>query len=161
MIVEYNEIYDEKIKDLLIELQEHIVDIDKEGYNILTNEYREEYFKKTIEEIKKYEGKMFLYKENNEVLGLVVGLINNEETKEYDFQAPKRGRVSELVVTKKIRSKGIGKQLLDKITEYFKENNCKDILIAVFAYNEDAIRFYEKNNYHTRMIEMTRKIEEN
>ena len=161
MIIEYDEIYDEQIKDLLVELQEHIVDIDKEGYNILTNEYREEYFKKTIEEIKKYEGKMFLYKENNEVLGLVVGLINNEETKEYDFQAPKRGRVSELVVTKKIRSKGIGKQLLDKITEYFKENNCKDILIAVFAYNEDAIRFYEKNNYHTRMIEMTRKIEEN
>ena len=161
MIIEYDEIYDEQIKDLLVELQEHIVDIDKEGYNILTKEYREEYFKKTIEEIKKYEGKMFLYKENNEVLGLVVGLINNEETKEYDFQAPKRGRVSELVVTKKIRSKGIGKQLLDKITEYFKENNCKDILIAVFAYNEDAIRFYEKNNYHTRMIEMTRKIEEN
>ena len=161
MIIEYDEIYDEQIKDLLVELQEHIVDIDKEGYNILTNEYREEYFKKTIEEIKKYEGKMFLYKENNQVLGLVVGLINNEETKEYDFQAPKRGRVSELVVTKKIRSKGIGKQLLDKITEYFKENNCKDILIAVFAYNEDAIRFYEKNNYHTRMIEMTRKIEEN
>ena len=89
-----------------------------------------------------------------------MGLINNEETKEYDFQAPKRGRVSELVVTKKIRSKGIGKQLLDKITQYFKENNCKDILIAVFAYNENAIRFYEKNNYHARLIEMTRKIED-
>lgn len=160
MIIEYNEIYNENIKDLLVELQEHIVDIDEEGYNIITNEYREEYFKKTMEEIKKYEGKMFLYKENNEILGLVVGLINNEETKEYDFQAPKRGRVSELVVTKKIRSKGIGKQLLDKITQYFKENNCKDILIAVFAYNENAIRFYEKNNYHARLIEMTRKIED-
>lgn len=160
MIIEYNEIYNENIKDLLVELQEHIVDIDEEEYNILTNEYREEYFKKTMEEIKKYEGKMFLYKENNEILGLVVGLINNEETKEYDFQAPKRGRVSELVVTKKIRSKGIGKQLLDKITQYFKENNCKDILIAVFAYNENAIRFYEKNNYHARLIEMTRKIED-
>lgn len=160
MIIEYNEIYNENIKDLLVELQEHIVEIDKEGYNILTNEYREEYFKKTMEEIKKYEGKMFLYKENNEILGLVVGLINNEETKEYDFQAPKRGRVSELVVTKKIRSKGIGKKLLDKITQYFKENNCKDILIAVFAYNENTIRFYERNNYHARLIEMTRKIED-
>ena len=35
-----------------------------------------------------------------------------------------------------------------------------DILIAVFAYNENAIRFYEKNNYHARLIEMTRKIED-
>ena len=160
MIIEYEKKYDENIKDLLVELQEHIVNIDKERYNIITPTYREEYFKKTMEEIKKYEGKMFLYKENNEILGLVVGLINNEETKEYDFQAPKRGRVSELVVTKKIRSKGIGKKLLDKITQYFKENNCKDILIAVFAYNENAIRFYEKNNYHARLIEMTRKIED-
>ena len=49
MIIEYNEIYDEQIKDLLVELQEHIVDIDEEGYNILTNEYREEYLKKTNE----------------------------------------------------------------------------------------------------------------
>lgn len=161
MIIEYNEIYDEQIKDLLVELQEHIVDIDKEGYNILTNEYREEYFKKTIEEIKKYEGKMFLYKENNEILGLVVGLINNEETKEYDFQAPKHGRISELIVTKKTRSKGIGKQLLDKMKEHFKENNCKAILIDVFGYNEKAISFYEKNGYHTRLVEMITKIEEN
>ena len=60
MIIEYNEIYDEQIKDLLVELQEHIVDIDEEGYNILTNEYREEYLKKTMEEIKKYEGKMIM-----------------------------------------------------------------------------------------------------
>lgn len=161
MIIEYNQIYDEQIKDLLVELQEHIKDIDKEGYNILTEEYREEYFKKTIEEIKKYEGKMFLYKENNGILGLIVGLINNEETEEYDFEAPKRGRISELVITKKARNKKIGTKLLDEMTEYFKEKDCKDILIAVFAYNEDAIRFYEKNSYHARLIEMTKKIEEN
>ncbi len=160
MIIEYDEIYDEQIKDLLVELQEHIVEIDKEGYNIITNEYKEEYFKKTIAEIKKYEGKMFLYKENDEILGLVIGLINNEDISEYDFKAPKRGRVSELIVTQKIRSKGIGKQLLDKIKEHFKEKNCKAILIDVFGYNEQAIRFYEKNGYHTRLVEMISTIEE-
>ena len=46
------------------------------------------------------------------------------------------------------------------MTDYFKEKACEDILIGVFAY-ESAIKFYEKNNYHTRMIEMTRKIKEN
>ena len=161
MIIEYDEIYNEQIKDLLTELQEHIVDIDKEKYNIMTKEYREEYFKKTIEEIKRYDGKMFLYKDDNKILGLIVGIINNEETTEYDFKAPKRGRVSELVVTKNARSKGIGKKLLESITEYFKENQCEDILIGVFAYNENAIKFYEKNNYHARLIEMTKKIKEN
>lgn len=160
MIIEYEKQYDENIKDLLVELQEHIVNIDKEKYNIITPSYREEYFKKTIDEVNNYEGKIYLYKEENEILGLIVGLINNEETSDYDFKAPKRGRVTELIVTKKTRSKGIGKQLLDKITDYFKEKDCEDILIGVFAYNESAINFYEKNNYHTRMIEMTRKIKE-
>ena len=46
------------------------------------------------------------------------------------------------------------------MTEYLKNENCKDILIGVFGYNDQAIKFYEKNGYHTRMIEMTKKIEE-
>ena len=158
MIIEYDDIYKEQVKDLLVELQEHIVNIDKEQYNIITKEYRELYFNKTMEEIKKYEGKMFLYKENKEILGLIVGLINNEDTNDYDFKAPKRGRVSELIVTQKIRSKGIGKQLLDRITKHFKENNCQAILIEVFGYNGSAIKFYERNGYHTRLIEMIKEI---
>ena len=41
MIIEYDKKYDEQIKDLLVELQEHIQNIDLEGYNILTDEFRE------------------------------------------------------------------------------------------------------------------------
>lgn len=154
MIIEYNKQYDEQIKDLLVELQEHIVSIDKEKYNIITNEYRDMYFKKTMNEIDKCNGKMYLYEDSGMILGLVVGIINNEEIHDYDFDAPKRGRVSELIVTQKIRSKGIGTKLLEHITNYLKDNNCKDILIEVFGYNENAIRFYEKNGYHIRMIDM-------
>ncbi len=83
----------------LVELQEHIVSIDKEKYNIITNEYRDMYFKKTMDEIDKCNGKMYLYEDSGMILGLVVGIINNEETHDYDFDAPKRGRVSELIVT--------------------------------------------------------------
>ena len=47
MIVEYDESYNENIKDLLVELQNHIVNIDKEKYNIITDQYRDLYFNKT------------------------------------------------------------------------------------------------------------------
>ncbi len=154
MVIEYDKKYDEDIKDLLVELQNYIVDIDKEKYNIISDEYREKYFEKTIEEVKKNDGKILLYLENNKVVGLIVGIINNEETLEYDFKAPKRGRITELIVSKNIRSKGIGSVLLEEMTKYLKENNCKDILIEVFGYNENAIKFYEKNGYHTRLIDM-------
>ena len=72
MIVEYESKYDEEIKKLLVELQQHIVQIDKEHYNVVGNNYKEEYFNKTIAEIEKYNGKMYLYKENKEICGLVV-----------------------------------------------------------------------------------------
>ena len=78
MIIEYDKKYDEQIKDLLVELQEHIQNIDLEGYNILTDEFRESYFSKTMDEIKKCNGKILLYKEENDIVGLVIGLINNE-----------------------------------------------------------------------------------
>lgn len=157
MVIEYEAKYEEEIKDLLVELQEHIVQIDKEHYNVVGSNYKEEYFHKTIEEIEKYKGKMYLYKEKEEIVGLVVGLINNEEIDTFDFKAPKRGRISELVVLKKCRQKGYGKILLNAMEKYLKSVGCQDILIGVFAYNESAIKFYEKNGYHIRMTEMTKK----
>lgn len=154
MIIEYNPKYVEDIKELLVELQSYIVDIDKEKYNIITDEYKEKYFNKMMDEVEKNDGKILLYVENNKVVGLIVGITNNEETLDYDFKAPKRGRITELIVSKNIRSKGVGSMLLEEMTKYLKEKNCKGVLIEVFGYNEKAIKFYEKNGYHTRVIDM-------
>ena len=154
MVIEYDSKYDEQIKDLLVQLQQYIADIDKEGYNIVGDEYREKYFAKTIEDVKKCNGKILLFKENGKIVGLIVGLINNDEAEKFDFKAPKRGRITELIVDSEYRGKQIGKQLLDAMKEYLKSIECKKILIAVFGYNESAIKFYEKNGYHIRMIDM-------
>lgn len=154
MIIEYSSEYDNDIKNLLYELQEYIMSIDKEGYNIISKEYKEEFFKKNMKNIKKYKGKIMLYVENGNAIGLIVGSINNEETNDYDFKAPKRGRINELIVNKKYRGKGIGQKLFDAMQDYLKSIGCEKILIEVFAYNENARKFYEKNGYHLRMTEM-------
>jgi len=128
-IINYSSKYDEDIKNLLVELQEYIAEIDREKYNILTPDYREKYFEKTIKEVNKYEGKIFLAKESDAIVGLIIGVINNELESTYDFSVPKRGRVIELVVSNQNRSNGIGKQLLNKMENYFKEVGCKGVLI--------------------------------
>ena len=156
MIIEYDEKYKDEVKDLLVELQEYIVSIDKEKYNIITKEYRNNYFNKTMDEIYKYEGKMYLYKDNDKITGLIVGLINNLEECTYDFKCTKRGRITELVVSKHYRKSGVGSILLHSMEDYLKSVGCKDILLGVFAYNENAIKFYEKNGYHIRMLDITK-----
>ena len=157
MIVEYDDCYNEEIKDLFVELQEYIASIDKEKFNILTPNYREEYFNKTLNEIKEHNGKMFLFEENGKIVGLVVGLIH-EEMCECGYHAQKRGEITELVVSKNYRAKGYGKELLNAIENYFQAQDCKNIIIGVFGYNNHAIEFYERNNYHTRFIDMTKNL---
>lgn len=154
MIIEYDLKYDEEIKDLLVQLQQYLADMDIEGYNIVGEGYRDKYFEKTLEEVEKCNGKIFLYKDNEKIVGLIIGVINNDATIRYDFKAPKRGRITELVVDKEYRGKGIGKELLLKMKEHLKSNGCEKIMIAVFGYNESAIKFYKENGFHIRVLDM-------
>ncbi len=158
MIIDFSEKYSEEVKNLLLELQEHIEEIDQEGYNIVGQNFKEECFKKMLNEVDSSGGKILLYVENNIACGMCVGLINNEREETFEFKAPKRGRITELIVSKNHRSKGIGKILLNAMEEHLKGEGCEDILLGVFAYNESAIKFYEKNGYHVRMLDMTKKI---
>ena len=157
MVIEYSDCHDEDIKDLFVELQEYIASIDKEGFNILTPNFREEYFNKTLKEIKKHKGKMFLFEEHEKIVGLVVGLIY-EEMFELGFHAPKRGEITELIVSKNCRAKGYGKELLNAMERHLKQQDCKNIIIGVFGYNDHAIEFYERNGYHTRFIDMAKNL---
>ena len=85
-------------------------------------------------------------------------IIKFDEYDYLDYKCPKEGEITELIVSKKVRSKGIGKLLMNKIEEYFKSVGCEYILVDVFAYNENAIKFYGKNGYHSRMYRNIKKI---
>ena len=45
-IIEYEENYQEEVKELLEELQEYMISVDKEGYSTITKDYKEKYFEK-------------------------------------------------------------------------------------------------------------------
>lgn len=102
---------------------------------------------------------MLLYIQNNKTVGLIMGTISTYSANDYlDYKCPKRGEIIELIVTSKIRSEGIGQQLVDKMEEYFKSQNCEYVIVDVFAYNTKGIIFYNKKNYHSRMTTMIKKI---
>lgn len=156
-IINYLPIYEEEVKDLLVELQEYISKIDREKYNIMTDSFREESFKETIKEIQENGGKMLLAKDNDKIIGFIAGIIMPAEDT-WDFKAPKGGKVTELIVSKNARSKGVGQSLLYAMEEYFRNEGCKRILLEVFEYNDLAKNFYNKNNYFIRVKDMMKKI---
>lgn len=159
MIVEYDSKYDEQIKDLLVELQNYLVDIDNWHTQILKPEYRENMFKLDMEKVRKQNGKIYLYIEDNVAIGIIIGIIEEkEEIDKLTNDCAKTGSILELVVKNDIRGNGIGKLLLGKIEQFFKDVDCKRINIEVFGPNKKGLNFYEKNGYITRDIIVSKKI---
>lgn len=151
-IVEYEEKYLDDVKDLLVELEEYIVSIDKDSLDQLNPEYKEKMSLLDLKEVNDNKGKCYLAVENDKAVGLIMGCIRPYDEYDYlDYKCPKTGEITELIVTNKIRNKGVGQLLINKMEEYFKSLDCEYINIDVFAYNENAIKFYNKNGYHHRM----------
>lgn len=158
-VIEYDEKYREDVKDLLVELEEYIVSIDEDHLDIVGKDYREKLIDVDLKEINDYEGKCFLAVENDKVIGLIMGTIPPYDEVDYlDYKCPRRGEVTELVISKNVRSNGIGQELMKKMEEYFISKKCEYILIDVFAYNKNAIDFYDKQGYHNRMHTVIKKI---
>lgn len=158
-IIEYEDKYLEDVKDLLTELEEYLVSIDKDNLDQVHPEYHEKMAQFDLEEVNKYEGKCYLAIENNKVLGLIMGNIPPYDEYDYlDYKCPRRGEITELIVSKSTRSKGIGQALMEKLEEYFKSVGCEYVLVDVFAYNENAIKFYDKKGYHPRMYVDIKKL---
>ena len=135
-IIEYNSKYDEQVKDLLVELQQYLIDIDNWQTQVMLSEYREETFKIDLRKVNSQEGKIYLAIKNNLIIGLVIGVVEEkDEIDKLTNDCAKTGSVIELIVKYNIRGNGIGKLLLEKIEEYFKTINCKRINIEVFGYN--------------------------
>ena len=159
-IIEYEDKYLEDVRDLLVELEEYIVSIDKDGLDHIHPEYRDKMAILDLEEVKEWNGKCYLAVEDEKTIGLIMGIIPGYDEFDYlDYKCPKRGEITELVVSSKVRSKGIGNLLMSEMENYFKECGCEYVLVDVFGYNDNAIKFYDKHGYHTRMYVDIKKLD--
>ena len=158
-IIEYEDKYLEDVRDLLTELEEYIVSIDKDNLDHVHPLYREKMALVDLDEVKNNKGKCYLAIDNDKAIGLIMGTIPGYDEYDYlDYKCPNRGIITELIVTKNTRSKGIGKELMKYMENYFKDNNCEYVLVDVFAYNNLGINFYNKNGYHPRMYVDIKKL---
>lgn len=148
----------EEVKNLLVELQEFVIEIDNFKLNTISKDYREKYFQFMLKDCEDNHGKVFVATDSNKVIGMIAGFVQNYDERDIlDYSCPKKGIVAELIVNINTRCGGVGTTLLKKMEEYFKSINCKYSQINVFAPNENAIKFYCKNGYQDRMITMFKK----
>ena len=119
----------------------------------------EKYFEKTLKEVEEGEGKVFIAVENERAVGAVCGFIEKYSIEdEMDFTCPKRGVISELIVSESCRAGGVGKLLTTKMEEFLISCGAEFVMLDVFAYNENAKNFYSKIGYEERMVTLIKKV---
>lgn len=158
-ILEYDSKHDEQIKDLLVELQNYLIDIDDWHTQVMLPEYREGNFLMDMNKVKSQSGKVYLAVEKGSVTGLIIGVVSEtDEVDKLTNDCAKTGSVIELIVKNGVRGNGIGKLLLNKIENYFKSIDCKRINIEVFGPNKRGLNFYNQNGYIIRDMIVSKRI---
>jgi ribosomal protein S18 acetylase RimI-like enzyme len=159
-IIKYDEKYLEDVRDLLTELEEYIVSIDKDELDHVHPEYHEKMALLDLKDVNDNNGKCYLAIENDKAVGLIMGILGTYSKYDYlDYKCPQRGVITELIVSKNARSSGVGRQLMKKMEDYFRKINCEYIIVDVFGYNDLALKFYFKQGYHARMLTTIKKLD--
>lgn len=158
-IREYQESDFDKILPLANRFEDYLIAID-DMHRLRRDEgFAEEYVKYTLQEITEKNGKFYVACEGEKIIGCIIG-VHEENSPQLNLEQGKRkcGRVTELYVEEEFRGKKIGKMLVEKIEDYFRQTNCDDVIIEVFFPNVNARAFYSVQGYKERAIEVLKEL---
>ena len=82
-IVEYSEKYLDDVRNLLVELEEYIISIDEDNLDQLHSDYHEKMALIDLDEVNNNSGKCYLAIDDNNVIGLIMGIIRKYD--EFDY----------------------------------------------------------------------------
>ena len=162
--MEYNirkfEIEDiKKLQPIFEEGDRFHYDLEPERYNSPKTITRNEEFFKDYYTNKEKALFVAERKDNFEIVGHINGQICNTAGHPV-FRDMKYGFVSNIVVKSNYHRKGIATLLLQKMQEWFLENNTEEIQLGVVAQNIAAYRLYEKLGYKTNIYRMIKSLKD-
>jgi ribosomal protein S18 acetylase RimI-like enzyme len=162
-IREYQNNDQAQIIQLFFEFGKYLQQLDKASLDliIVPQDYGQKFCAKMLQDVAKNRGKIYVLENpNQQVVGFIAGVIfqigNSDE--ELDCKPHTMGRIIELFINQNYRGQGLGTKLMQKMEQYFKEQQCYKINIEVFAPNVDSYRFYKSHGYIDRNIDLAKKI---
>lgn len=95
----------------------------------------------------------FLVAEEIKIIGFINAFINEREGRLTKFK--RTMHIEQIGVAKVEQNRGIGSKLIEEIKRVAKEHNCDNIILDVWSFNDNAIKFYKSKGFteqRTRMI---------
>ncbi len=150
------------LKDLercMEKLQDFLVNIDPLKRLRKLPEYGKNYTNNLIKKIFKQEGLIILVYDKEKIVGCIAGIIEKQPKNNLLECIPtKPGRILELFVLDSYRGLGVGKKLMQKMEDYFKNNKCDVVRVEVFVPNKNAHNFYQNLDYSDSVVDMIKKL---
>src|SRR3990167_515098 len=118
-----------------------------EGY--ASTSQGEKYFKSAIQS---KDGCFFVCEENSVLIGYA-----NGRPMDIDYRKSRYFEIVNIGVDPEKRGLGIGKALLDKVSNWAKKNGFQKIYLNCYAKNLGAIEFYKKNGYEVIDVSLEKR----
>ena len=96
---------------------------------------------------------IFVAKENGQILGYAFCILQ-QNTNNNILTDIKTLYIDDLCVDEDVRGKYIGTSLYEYVLDFAKQIGCYNITLNVWAFNENAMKFYEKCGMQERNIYM-------
>lgn len=144
LIREYTKDDVAEIKECLIELQdfERIIDPHRlEGIHVA-----EEYLQNLLRLCGYGKGKIFVAEKHNGIIGMISVLI--EEDKKHLRKTHRFAYISDLMILKMYRDKGVAKDLIQKAEEYAKAQHITTMQVPILARDHTYLNTYLHNGFH-------------
>ncbi len=143
------------IEKLMSEFEDYLVAIDDVRFIRPFTDNGREYTALRLEKIEKENGVILLAEDNAVVVGMVVGVMDEQDRVSVLEEGERKyARVIDLYVQEQYRNKGVGKQLIQAVENYFKEKGVAVLTIGVLAPNTHAYEFYKRSGYRDRAIDL-------
>ena len=155
--------YEDKDKDMLLELANKLEEFAKslDPIKRVKNSpgFIESSVAETLENVKKYQGKIWLAIDDEKTVGYIVGVIwEQSEMNKLEIGERKLGQVTDIYLEENYRGQGLGKKMLQMMENYFRGKSCDSMWVQVFAPNENAHHVYQNFGFMDREIGMLKQI---
>jgi ribosomal protein S18 acetylase RimI-like enzyme len=99
----------------------------------------------------------FIAEVDEAAVGYLMTILRPVEENAYAF-AHKRLLIDQMSVNPDYRSKGVGHALVQRALDLGRELNVDYVTLSVWAFNEEAIAFYQREGFETVTLSMWQKL---
>ncbi|MCL2015344.1 MAG: GNAT family N-acetyltransferase [Defluviitaleaceae bacterium] len=142
----------------ILRLLAQIADLHRQNRPDIFKETGEKYTQSELEQMLADETAPIFVAVNNQNKVLGYCFCNTRKTDHPMLKETKRLHIDDFCVDTAMQGKGIGKKLFARVLEFAQTQQITQIELNVWAFNENAIKFYENLGFAAQRVKMERNL---